>query len=231
MIYANAPGPGDPVLVRHYGPITITGDGLDAIEFVADAVSAGASQAQTDCLTSVAVGSDETVLVVTPEAALLNGYTYTITTIRDDASNRVECDLGLSTDPLVEDYTSAFCVGTALVSDINGDGSVDVIDFAIYTSNFGAMNACFVPGDLDANGTVDVIDFAQFLIEFGAEEIGPCSVGAEAAASSYVAGPLAGLLESLGYESIAEYSEWLDSLSHAEQIEELGALFEMAQEE
>jgi hypothetical protein len=45
-------------------------------------------------------------------------------------------------------------------ADINGDGFVDVLDFAIFAANFRTVDTPGVPGDIDGDGNVDVRDFA-----------------------------------------------------------------------
>jgi hypothetical protein len=51
--------------------------------------------------------------------------------------------------------------------DLDGDGSVDVFDFAILAASFGASVPPETAGDIDADGVVTVFDFALFAAGFG----------------------------------------------------------------
>lgn len=53
--------------------------------------------------------------------------------------------------------------------DVNGDGTVNVFDFAEYLTGFGASSgATRSDGDLDGDGDVDVLDFGLLASNFGA---------------------------------------------------------------
>lgn len=54
--------------------------------------------------------------------------------------------------------------------DLNGDGCVNVFDFALFVPSFGANTGdpnFFPPADFDGSGLVDVLDFAYFIGGFG----------------------------------------------------------------
>jgi hypothetical protein len=65
-------------------------------------------------------------------------------------------------DSLVVEPLSAPCP-----ADINGDGTVDVLDFLAVLASWGPCPGC--PADINGDGTVDVVDFLQLL-----EAWGPC---------------------------------------------------------
>ncbi len=222
--FEDRPDPSKGIQIRHYGPISITGDPEDAIEFTAD-YGTGVSTLDKSWYTVSVDPTDDTVLVVTPVGSLWNGYTYRIMTDRDDPPHSIECDLGLVTNPLVADYTYEFCVGTALASDINVDHAVDVFDFADLADAFG-MTGPFIPGDLNADGAVDVFDFAILADEFGATGLGSCSTSTESLSATAGSSAFAETLEALGYESIDDFCESLDAMTPAEQAAELDALLE-----
>lgn len=52
--------------------------------------------------------------------------------------------------------------------DINGDGTVDILDFIQFNSAFG-MDCTGCPEDITADGTVDISDFIQFNSAFGSD--------------------------------------------------------------
>ncbi len=54
------------------------------------------------------------------------------------------------------------------VADLDGDGAVDVFDFAALAANIGLDPATFAEGDVDGDGAVTVFDFAVLASEFGA---------------------------------------------------------------
>lgn len=129
-------------------------------------------------------------------------------------------------EPPVADYTYTFCVGTETPADIDGSEAVDVFDFGILAANF-ATSGCNVPGDMNADGIVDVLDFGIFAVDFERTGLGACSAGTESAAASSGAG-MEALVQSLGYKGVGEYTAWLQSLTKAEQIAEIAALFELS---
>jgi len=51
--------------------------------------------------------------------------------------------------------------------DVNGDGSVNLVDFSTLKENFGSRNALYSEGDLNFNGRVDLTDFAILKRNFG----------------------------------------------------------------
>lgn len=52
------------------------------------------------------------------------------------------------------------------VADFNLDGRVDFADFVTLSSNFGVSDSRFQDGDINGDGTVDLLDFARFRDEW-----------------------------------------------------------------
>jgi hypothetical protein len=84
-----------------------------------------------------------------------------------DVASRDECcelqGLFVPGVPCSQNICDALCP-----ADLNGDGRVDVFDFSILASNFGAVGApgrC--RGDLNCDGRVDVFDFGILSSNFG----------------------------------------------------------------
>jgi hypothetical protein len=53
------------------------------------------------------------------------------------------------------------------VGDIDRDNDTDVLDFAIFATNFGMTGATRDDGDLDGSTLIDVFDFSLFADDFG----------------------------------------------------------------
>ena len=51
--------------------------------------------------------------------------------------------------------------------DLNGSGTTDVLDFAVFSSQFGTSVTPGVPPDYDADGQVTVLDFSAWVADFG----------------------------------------------------------------
>ena len=60
-------------------------------------------------------------------------------------------------------------VGSGLRADINGDGSVDIVDLVILATNFnnGHGQAALGLGDINGDGEVDILDLVQLGDNFG----------------------------------------------------------------
>jgi len=52
-------------------------------------------------------------------------------------------------------------------ADLDGNGSVDLLDLSILLGNFGTTSATRVEGDLDGDGDVDIVDLSRLLNHFG----------------------------------------------------------------
>jgi hypothetical protein len=68
----------------------------------------------------------------------------------------------------------AICMGGCL-NDFNEDGTVDELDLAIISQNFGATGCngdCL--GVIDLDGVIDGSDLAGFIMDFGRRDIYPC---------------------------------------------------------
>ena len=52
-------------------------------------------------------------------------------------------------------------------ADLDSDGDTDVLDFGIFSSNFGQSVPPNTGGDFDGDGVVTVLDFADFAADFG----------------------------------------------------------------
>jgi hypothetical protein len=66
------------------------------------------------------------------------------------------------TDAVFQVVPPAPCAG-----DLDGDLDTDVLDFAIFASNFGTSVTPGTNGDLTGDGAVDVFDFTEFASDFG----------------------------------------------------------------
>lgn len=66
------------------------------------------------------------------------------------------------TDAVFQIVPPAPCAG-----DLDGDLDTDVLDFAIFASNFGTSVTPGTNGDLTGDGAVDVFDFTEFASDFG----------------------------------------------------------------
>lgn len=73
---------------------------------------------------------------------------------------------------LIGGFWPAAAAGTGILGDFDGDGDVDLNDYAAMSNCFGGPGGglpapeCDV-FDVDASGDVDLLDFAEFQISFG----------------------------------------------------------------
>jgi hypothetical protein len=229
---ASAPSASVPIELRHYGPIAITGVETDAV--LLEATVDDGSNWTTQDLDSVEVDpADPNRLLVFPAYTLQSGYHYRVRPNEGTTGSLVcnlpdagttDCESATTVvNPNVAAWTFAFCVGTARPTDVNGDGDVNVFDFADQASNFGTTNQCGVIGDTDNDCDVDVFDFADITADFGMTGLGVCDTEARGAAG----GPGAqGAAEALGFESVEAFLEYLESVPLPEQLEAIAAFID-----
>ena len=132
--------------------------------------TAGADAAWID---SVIVSSDAEVwtdiVAQTPPGASSTSWTPGVET--DSASVRVREELSGGAFTPWERSDAVFAIvapPSPCPGDLDGDGDTDVLDFAIFSTNFGATGLPpFTGGDSDGDGDVDVLDFANFATNFG----------------------------------------------------------------
>jgi hypothetical protein len=100
-------------------------------------------------------GADGPALTIV-DAQLLDSGAYTLA-VTDDGSTTVSDGAVVAVVP-----------GPDCNADINGDGFVDIFDFADLADNFGAgPDATREQGDLNGDGFVDIFDFADLADDFG----------------------------------------------------------------
>jgi len=179
----------------------------------------------TGCIASVVRDSaNSTILVITPPAAanyeFLSGYTYRITPVRTGAAT-LKCDIDSQVP--VADWEYSFCVGTTDAADINGDGAVNTSDFNILASHYLHVG-CPISGDVNADGRVNTGDFNIVAGKFGATGIGTCESGAlmrGGAGEDEEINQLEAVVVEMGFESLSDFSAWLDELPEKEQLDVL----------
>ena len=66
----------------------------------------------------------------------------------------------------IQDHDRSLCLTHACVGDINGDGTVDVLDLLSLLAAWGPCSGT-CPEDLNADGVVDVLDLLALLAAWG----------------------------------------------------------------
>lgn len=210
----------DPFMIRHYGPIEVNGSGAPVTVGRRPIGSTGSYVSQTGGFSftvNTMVDPGEHVLEATPIGGYKyqNGFEYLVEPVTSGA-DRLFCK-DASGDPGVDDYDYVFTIGTMCVTDINGDNETDAADLGILIGNFEETGLS-ESGDLNGDGVVDAADLGILLSQFD-ETCGTESLGGSGSAGS--------LLEEMGFDSIEEYTEWLDGLNSEECIEHLCEMMEM----
>ena len=62
---------------------------------------------------------------------------------------------------------SSVTLTDTILGDLNGDGSVNILDFNTLVSDFGKTGQTYAQGDIDGNGSVNILDFNTLVSNFG----------------------------------------------------------------
>jgi len=226
VLYANRPGPSNPIRIRHYGPIAYE-SGQIPVTIKAESYYNNTEVDKTGCIipTSANVVRDaanNTILVITPNVNLPCGFTYRVRPVLSGAAV-LNCSIASPVPVPVADWEEDFCVGTVNPSDLNGNDLIDTGDFNILAGNW-AVSGCLVEGDIDTNGIVNAFDFNLIASQWGQGPFGTCNSSSLMARSNdggEELNQLEAVVVKMGFESLGDFSAWLDELPEKDQLDVL----------
>lgn len=135
--------------------------------------TAGSGYDQLIVSDSVALDGTLEIVLVDAGAGLFTptvGDVFTLVTYSSEGGVFDTLDLPAGYEWSVDYGTDSLTLevlAAGLVGDINGDGSVDLLDLDILGSNFSASPATYSQGDLNGDGTVDLLDLDILGANFG----------------------------------------------------------------
>lgn len=184
---AALPGPSNPILMRHYGPVKW--DDANGTPFVIkrrNPLNTAQVTAETACFTQTP-NSNKTIVTITPagSSTVVRGFEYVIERRRfmngANEENVPRCDLAGSASPPVADsdpltFTVCGAAGTndaAAIGDADSDGCVRFADVTSVLVNFGVTD-CGKFGDANRDGAVAFSDITAALTNSGLTYCGTC---------------------------------------------------------
>ncbi len=217
------PGPSNPIRIRHYGPITWQ-SGIP-VTIKAESAHSSGEVDQTDCIIPasanvIGTGSNFEILQITPNVALLNGYTYHVyPKVVEGPADSLYCSTGNPVKPVAA-WEYSFCVGTANSADIDGNGVINAGDFNIFAGNYNEVG-CHLAGDVNGDGNVNSGDFNILASNFN-DESPECGSGTLMRGSGV--SQFETLVFEMGFTDLDDFAAWVDELPEEDQLEILAAL-------
>jgi len=219
-----------PAVVRHYGPTTFSVTPPVVVERRRIGTSGAWIDVSSGLAYSLADAGRE--LVLTPPTSpgsdfrFYKGFDYRVAPTAD-----LLCDVAASPKPPVAAYTYEFSVPDACQGDLDGDGAIGSADLALLLGVWGPCPAGTNPclADIDGNGEVGSSDLALLLGRWGAACFGESAGSGGMQAMQQQAGtPAPPIIASFGFETVEEYTAWLETLTQKELDEHIVELLEIA---
>ncbi len=167
-----APDINNPILMRHYGPVTWVSGGTPPV--TVDRRPIAEPNAWVDQTACFFVGREQVpnpnpnVIAIFPVRRLQGGFVYRIKPVRI-GSNMLQSDIESGFNPPVAldtiEYT--FTVLGSCVGDADGNGVVNFGDINAVLANWGGGAGCLPTGDADSNGLINFQDITAVIANWG----------------------------------------------------------------